>query len=79
MFHKVYSYLFTDFFRILKVSLLETRYCLIHIYILHNLKQYIRCTFSVTSIVTAATECLILYVSDFLGSVDHSYVYKFTQ
>jgi len=54
-----------NFIRILEVSLLEIRNSLIHIYFLHNLKQYIQCTVAVTSIVNAVTECLILYVSHF--------------
>jgi len=78
MFPYVYSYLFIDFYQNLEVSLFETRSCLNYIYILHNLKQYVRCTAAVTSIVNAIIECLIVYFSHFSGLVDHSYVYKFT-
>ena len=74
----VYSYLLTDFYHNLEVSLLKTRNCLNHICVLHNLKKYVRYKTAVTSIVNAITECLIFYFSHFSGLVDHSYVYKFT-
>jgi hypothetical protein len=79
MLRNIYSYLFTNFYKNLDFSLLDTRNCLIHIQICCNLKLHIWCKAAVNSIVNTSIECRMFWFSHFSELVDHSYVYKFMQ
>jgi hypothetical protein len=62
MFHKVYSYLYTDFYHNFISQFIEGQKLLNFISnALHNLKQYIRYTAAVTAIVNNIIECHVFY------------------